>query len=84
MSRMSILFLFLIGCQAPYFSYLVLLDDYTKNLIFSCYEAKNQDALLIMGTYKYFLNQEIIEGKKLIEEVVSCGDSIATWSHFTF
>ena len=37
-----------------------------------------------MGTYKYFLNQEIIEGKQLIEEVVSCGDLIATWSHFTF
>ena len=34
-----------------------------------------------MGTYKYVLNQEIIEGKKLIEEVVSCGDLIATYIH---
>ena len=34
-----------------------------------------------MGTYKYFLNQEIIEGKKLIQEVISCGDLIATYIH---
>ena len=66
---------------APYFSHPVLLDDKTKNLIFSCYEAKNQHALLIMGTYKYFLNQEIVEGKKLIKEAVLCGDLIATYIH---
>ena len=34
-----------------------------------------------MGTYKYFLNQEVIEGKRLIEEVVACGDFIATYIH---
>lgn len=34
-----------------------------------------------MGTYKYFLNQEIIEGKKLLEEAVSYGDLIATYIH---
>ena len=34
-----------------------------------------------MGTYKYFLNQEIIEGKKLIEEAVACGDFIAMYIH---
>ena len=34
-----------------------------------------------MGTYKYFLNQEIIEGKKLIEEAVASGDLIATYIH---
>ena len=34
-----------------------------------------------MGTYKYFLNQEVIEGKRLIEEAVACGDFIATYIH---
>nr|POF11161.1 hypothetical protein CFP56_33242 [Quercus suber] len=32
-----------------------------------------------MGRYKYFLNQEIIEGKKLTEEAISCGDLITTY-----
>ena len=65
----------------PYFNHLVLLDDKTKKLIFSCYEAKNPRALLIMGTYKYFLNQEVIEGKRLIEEAIAYGDFIATYIH---
>ena len=65
----------------PYFNHLVLLDDKAKKLIFSCYEAKNPRALFIMGTYKYFLNQEVIEGKRLIEEAVACGDFIATYIH---
>ena len=34
-----------------------------------------------METYKYFLNQEVIEGKRLIEEAVACGDFIATYIH---
>ena len=65
----------------PYFNHLVLLDDKTKKLIFSCYEAKNPRALFIMGTYKYFLNQEVIEGKRLIEEAVAYGNFIATYIH---
>ena len=66
---------------APYFNHLVLLDDKAKKLIFSCYEAKNPRALFIMGTYKYFLNQEVIEGKRLIEEAVAYGNFIATYIH---
>ena len=65
----------------PSFSHLVLLDDKAKKLIFFNYEAKNPHALLIMGTYKYFLNQEVIEGKRLIEEAVACDDFIVTYIH---
>ena len=65
-----------------YFSHPVLLDDKAKKSIFSCYEAKNPHGLLIMGTYKYFLNQEIVEGKKLIEEAAASGDLIATYIHW--
>ena len=65
----------------PYFNHLVQLDDKAKKLIFSCYEAKNLHALLIMGTYKYFLNEELIERKILIEEAVACGDFIAMYIH---
>ena len=68
----------------PYFSHPVLLDDKEKKkkkLIFSCYEAKNLHALLIMGTYKYFLNQEVIEGKRLIEEAIACDNFIVTYIH---
>ena len=65
-----------------YFSHPVLLDDKAKKkLIFSCYEAKNLHALLIMGTYKYFLNQEVIEGKRLIEEAIACDNFIVTYIH---
>ena len=42
---------------------------------------KNPLALLIMGTYKYFLNKGTVEDKKLIEEVVTSGDVIATYIH---
>ena len=56
----------------PYFNHLVLLDDKAKKLIFSCYEAKNPRALFIMGTYKYFLNQEVTEGKRLIDLCFPC------------
>lgn len=52
-----------------------------KNWFFSCYEAKNTHALLLMGTNKYFLNEEVVEGKILIEEAVACGDFIATYIH---
>ena len=68
----------------PYFSHPVLLVDKAKKnkkLIFSCYEAKNLHALLIMGTYKYFLNQEVIEGKRLIEEAIACDNFIVTYIH---
>ena len=67
----------------PYFNHLVLLDEKAKKLFFffSCYEAKNPHALLIRGTYKYFLNQKIIEGKRSIEEVVACGNFIAKYIH---
>ena len=34
-----------------------------------------------MGTYKYFLNEEVIEGKRLIEEALACGDFIAMYIH---
>ena len=34
-----------------------------------------------MGTNKYFLNEEVVEGKILIEEAVACGDFIATYIH---
>ena len=52
-----------------------------KKKIFSCYEAKNPHALLMMGTNKYFLNKEVVEGKILIEEAVACGDFITTYIH---
>ena len=32
-----------------------------------------------MGTYKYFLNEEVVEGKRFIEEAIACGDFIATY-----
>ena len=32
-----------------------------------------------MDTKKYFLNEEVVEGKILIEEAVACGDFIATY-----
>ncbi|KAK9983706.1 hypothetical protein SO802_033231, partial [Lithocarpus litseifolius] len=65
----------------PYFNHRALLDDKAKKLIFSCNEAKNPHALLIVGTYKYFLNEEVVEGKRLIEEALGCGDFIATYIH---
>ena len=34
-----------------------------------------------MGTYKYFLNQEVIEGKRLIEEAIACDNFIVTYIH---
>ena len=34
-----------------------------------------------MGSYKYFLNEEVIEGKKLIEKTLPCGDFIAAYIH---
>ena len=34
-----------------------------------------------MGTYKYFLNKEVVEGKRLIEEALACGDFIAMYIH---
>ena len=34
-----------------------------------------------MGTYKYFLNKEVIEGKRLIQEALACGDFIAMYIH---
>jgi len=34
-----------------------------------------------MGTKKYFLNEEVVEGKILIEEAIACGDFIATYIH---
>ena len=34
-----------------------------------------------MGTCKYFLNEEVVEGKILIEEAIACGDFIATHLH---
>ena len=34
-----------------------------------------------MGTYKYFLNEEVVEGKRLIEEALACGDFIAMYIH---
>ena len=49
----------------PYFSHPALLNDKAKILIFSCYEAKNLHALLIVGTYKYFLNEEFVKRKKI-------------------
>ena len=65
----------------PYFSHPALLNDKAKILIFSCYEAKNLHALLIVGTYKYFLNEEFVKGKKLIEEALACGNFIVTYTH---
>ena len=50
-----------------------------KIQIFSCYEAKNPDALLIVGSYKYFLNEQVDEGKKLIEKTLPCENFIATY-----
>ena len=47
----------------------------------SCYEAENPHALLIVGTYKYFLNEEVIEGKKLIEKTLACGNFITAYIH---
>ena len=52
-----------------------------KNWFFSCYQAKNPHALLIVGTYKYFLNEEFVKGKKLIEEALACGNFIVTYTH---
>ena len=34
-----------------------------------------------MGTYKYFLNKEVVEGKRLIEEALALGDFIAMYIH---
>ena len=34
-----------------------------------------------MGTYKYFLNEEFVKGKKLIEEALACGNFIVTYTH---
>ena len=52
-----------------------------KIQIFSCYEAKNPDALLIVGSYKYFLNEQVDEGKKLIEKTLPCPNFIAAYIH---
>ena len=62
----------------PYFNHPALLHDKEKILIFSCYEAENPDALLIVGSYKYFLNEQVDEGKKLIEKTLPCPNFIAT------
>ena len=35
--------------------------------------------LLIVGSYKYFLNEEVVEGKKLIEKTLPCGNFIAAY-----
>ena len=34
-----------------------------------------------METYKYFLNEEVVEGKILIEETLACGYFIAMYNH---
>jgi len=34
-----------------------------------------------VGTYKYFLNEEVIEGKKLIEKALACGNFITAYIH---
>ena len=65
----------------PYFTHPALLDDKAKNMIFSCYQAKYPNALLIVGTYKYILNEEVVKGKRFIEEAIACGDFIATYIH---
>ena len=64
----------------PYFNHPALLNDKKKKKIqiFSCYGAKNPDALLIVGSYKYFLNEQVDEGKKLIEKTLPCPNFIAT------
>ena len=46
-----------------------------------CYQAKNPHALLIVETYKYFLNEEVVEEKILIEETLACGYFIAMYIH---
>ena len=34
-----------------------------------------------MGTYKYILNEEVVKGKRFIEEAIACGDFIAAYIH---
>ena len=34
-----------------------------------------------MGTYKYILNEEVVKGKRFIEEAIACGNFIATYVH---
>ena len=67
----------------PYFNHPALLHDKKKKKIqiFSCYGAKNPDALLIVGSYKYFLNEQVDEGKKLIEKTLPCPNFIAAYIH---
>ena len=66
----------------PYFNHPALLHDKKKKIqIFSCYEAKNPDVLLIVGSYKYFLNEQVDEGKKLIEKTLPCPNFIAAYIH---
>ena len=62
----------------PYFNHPTLLHDKEKILIFSFYEAENPNALLIVGSYKYFLNEQVDEGKNLIEKTLPCPNFIAT------
>ena len=64
-----------------YFNHPALLHDKEKILIFSCYEAENPNALLIVGSYKYFLNEQVDEGKNLIEKTLPCPNFIATYIH---
>jgi len=57
-------------CLTPYFSHLALQDAKAKKeneifFFFSCYEAKNPHALLILGTNKYFLNEKVVEEKNI-------------------
>ena len=52
-----------------------------KILIFSCYKSENPDALLIVGSYKYFLNEQVNEGKKLIEKTLPCPNFIVAYIH---
>ena len=65
----------------PYFNHPALLYDKEKILNFSCYEAENPNALLIVGSYKYFLNEQVDEGKKLIEKTLPCLNFIAAYIH---
>ena len=64
-----------------YFNHPALLHDKEKILIFSFYEAENPNALLIVGSYKYFLNEQVDEGKTLIEKSLPCPNFLAAYIH---
>ena len=40
---------------------------------------KNPHALLIVGSWTYFLNEEVVGGKKLIEKSLPCDNFIAAY-----